>query len=139
MVASENRFSSKGAFLVIGYITGFCYVYFVPQIAAAVWPSILDYLDSNGIEYWKFFFFGLIAWHLFLTISINLVMWAIYHIEHPFFEQYKINSNPWPWQENREQWIRNLCQTLKFQGFNSTVSVSALLYIDLYLRDFQVV
>ena len=28
----------------------------------------------------------------------QLIYFIIYHLEWPFFEQYKVNSTPWPWQ-----------------------------------------
>ncbi|CDW89890.1 UNKNOWN [Stylonychia lemnae] len=34
----------------------------------------------------------------------NLFYWIIYHIEHPFFEQYKVYDGEWPWKDDPKQW-----------------------------------
>jgi sterol desaturase/sphingolipid hydroxylase (fatty acid hydroxylase superfamily) len=41
-----------------------------------------------------------VFWHAIWEIGVNLKMWGVYHVEHLFFEKYKINSKPWPWYEN---------------------------------------
>jgi hypothetical protein len=39
-------------------------------------------------------------------------MWFIYHLEHPFFEKHKISDAPWPWKENREEWVKKVKKSL---------------------------
>jgi len=29
---------------------------------------------------------------------MQFIYWLIYHLELPFFEQYKISKTPWPWK-----------------------------------------
>ena len=54
-------------------------------------------MNENNIEKWQAYLF--LSWftHIALIIITNIAMWAIYHIELPFFERYKINNEKWPW------------------------------------------
>ncbi len=60
---------------------------------------------------------------------MNLVMWLIYHIELPFFERYKISSDPWPWAENKEEWNILLKKSIALVGFNNLVSTPITLFL----------
>lgn len=57
-------------------------------------------MEEYKLEKWQLYFFGTWAWNASLVFITNLVMWAIYEIELPFFERYKISQDPWPWKEN---------------------------------------
>jgi sterol desaturase/sphingolipid hydroxylase (fatty acid hydroxylase superfamily) len=54
------------------------------------------------------------------------MMWGIYHVEHPFFERYKINSFPWPWKQNPAEWRELLTKSLLLCAFNSIISLPLL-------------
>ena len=112
-LAKENRLSSKGLGLIFAYIYSFFFIYYGPDLVRMIWPDVLNFLSSYGIEKWHVFTFGLVLWHIFLYILLNLVYFLIYKLEHPFFEKYKVNDNPWPWKENYEEWQKMLWRTLK--------------------------
>jgi hypothetical protein len=77
------------------------YLCLTPVVGKIVWPRVLDFLEVNNIERWKFFYVSSIAFHTVLYTFWNLLLWYIYSIEHPFFEQYKVDKeNPWPWEMN---------------------------------------
>jgi hypothetical protein len=42
--------------------------------------------------------------HAVFMIFFNIVMYFVYHIEHPFFESHKVNDRPWPWNEDQKKW-----------------------------------
>jgi hypothetical protein len=77
-------------------------MYYSPIVLRQVWPKALDWMDNIGVTEVKFFTIWLQIWHVIWLLGCNLVMWGVYHIKHPWFEQYKINNEPWPWEENRE-------------------------------------
>ena len=33
----------------------------------------------------------------------NAMMWFIYHMDMPFFEQYKVEERPWPWKRSKKE------------------------------------
>ena len=63
-------------------------------------------------------------------------MWLIYHIELPFFERYKISSDPWPWVENKDEWMKLLRKSIALVGFNNLVSLPLTVFILLWIKNF---
>jgi hypothetical protein len=107
-------------------------------IARNIWPKVLEMLESNKWEPWKFVIIMTTCWHMLWVIVANLCMWAIYHVELPFFERYKINPNPWPWYENKEEWNHLVKKSLLLCTFNGLVSLPLLLFGSLSLKNFEV-
>lgn len=68
------------------------------------------------------FFFNIIV----LT-SANLPYIVIYHLDHPFFEQFKTNSDPWPWKKNRQEWMKLLKKSILLVGFNNLVLIPTVM------------
>ena len=65
------------------------------------------------------------------------LMWIIYHIEHPFFERYKVNNEPWPWNKDITEWRILLKRTLKFIGVNIFVVIPAVNYFDYVAQGYK--
>ena len=63
-------------------------------------------------------------------IGSNSIMWLIYHVELPFFERYKINPEPWPWHENKEEWNRLVKKSILLVGFNNLVVLPLTLLVN---------
>jgi sterol desaturase/sphingolipid hydroxylase (fatty acid hydroxylase superfamily) len=61
--------------------------------------------------------------HFLLSFMMNGSIYFIYKYKIPFFEQYKIDSNPWPWEENYGEWKAFLIKTLKLVVFNGVVII----------------
>ena len=59
----ENRISSKGIGLVFCYIELFVFIIVTPSLMKQVWPSFLEFIDSNGISHNVVYMVGLLAWH----------------------------------------------------------------------------
>ena len=53
--------------------------------------------------------------------SLNLVYLVIYKLNHPFFEQYKDNDQPWPWVTDPVKFRRQLIKSIKQIAFNNFV------------------
>jgi len=62
-------------------------------------------------------------------------MWGIYHIEHPFFERYKANSEPWPWNKDQKEWKILINKTLKLVALNVFIMIPTVIYIDFYANN----
>ena len=52
---------------------------------------------------------------------LNLVYMAIYKLNHPFFEQFKDNSLPWPWQTEPAKFRKHLNKAIKLIATNNIV------------------
>jgi len=59
----------------------------------------------------------------------NLIMWAIYSMKHPFFEQYKIQDDPWPWEEEPEKWRKLFRKTILLLLFTNFLLQPFSLYL----------
>lgn len=76
--------------------------------------------------------------HIIMVILPNFVMWFIYHIEHPFFERYKINRDPWPWNKDRAEWNELLWKSLKLVGLNVLIIYPLVVLINLAKDNWEV-
>lgn len=65
-------------------------------------------------------------------------MWLIYHLEVPFFERYKINSEPWPWKKDKKLWKEFLCKSILLVSFNMLVTFPLASLGDLYFSDWKI-
>jgi len=64
-------------------------------------------------------------------------MWGVYHLKHPWIEQYKISSEPWPWEKDREAWIKLMKRSLLLIFLNNVISVTVIVYLDLYIDNWE--
>ena len=70
----------------------------VPYLAKHyLWQQYMLLWDYLGWPKWKMFIVFSIAFHTVYVTIMNTVYWLIYRAELPFFEQYKVNSEKWPW------------------------------------------
>jgi sterol desaturase/sphingolipid hydroxylase (fatty acid hydroxylase superfamily) len=97
----------------------------------------MDYVEANQWTLWKFLMPVTIMWVIFWLVFVNLAMWAIYRIELPFFERYKINSNPWPWYENKAEWKVLMAKSIKLTAFNALVTLPTLLMFNLASNNWE--
>jgi len=75
----------------------------------------------------KFYFFVTLGIHHTYFITNNFVMYLVYKLNHPIFEQYKTSSEPWPWEENYTEWRKLLSETFKQLFINQFIVVPLLL------------
>ena len=105
------RYQRKGYGTLFSIIITLSFFLVLPDILKSIYPKHLE--NEGKFEY----FLGLLV-HTGGFIFFNLIMYVIYHIEHPFFERYKINDRPWPWNNKGDDWNSMLRSTLKILAFN---------------------
>ena len=105
----------------------------MPIFGHYIWPKALDFIETHKIEKWKFIFYFSWIYNFIWYFFINFLFWIVYHIEHPFFEQYKIIKEPWPWNQDRKAWNELLKRSIIVVIFNNAVIIPALVYLQLYL------
>lgn len=76
------------------------------------WPWMLALKDQQGWANWKFMVGLTTIWHAIWVIIANLAMWAVYHLELPFLEKYKVTSQPWPWKGKKEEWNKLMIKSI---------------------------
>jgi len=58
----------------------------------------------------------------------------IYTLNHPFFEQYKINTDPWPWQSDPAEYKMRSQKTFRRFAINMTLNQGICLLSGLYFN-----
>lgn len=59
----------------------------------------------------------------------------IYNLRHPFFEQFKINDNPWPWEEEAQKWSVLKQRTTFFVMFNNFVTFPLFVALPILIKN----
>jgi len=91
----------------------------------ALWSWVMSFSDNP-------FYVGVVGSMLVHTsafIVMNTVMYVIYKMNHPFFEQFKVQKKSWPWQrgsKEREEWYALVIKALKLIAFNELIVVPIL-------------
>ena len=98
----------------------------MPLLAENYWPSILEYLEKEKINFEVAFFIGGTGIQLVLLLVCNLWFELLYRLENPFIEQFRTESEPWPWVSNpklyRELTVKSIWMTL----FNNIIMTGVL-------------
>lgn len=68
--------------------------------------------------------------HWSFLVSSNLLMCLIYRLEHTFFEKYKTNPDPWPWQSDPKKWNDQLLKSIKQCFINNCLVLPVVIYIE---------
>ncbi|CAD8140859.1 unnamed protein product [Paramecium octaurelia] len=114
----EGRYQRKGYGLIFAMLfTLFGFTVF-PQIIQYQYLSWLQVLQPQYIQ-----MIMLISTHLLGFSLGNLGMYFIYKAKSPFFERYRTRQNPWPWDENPEQWRKKRREVWKSTSINMCLGV----------------
>lgn len=84
----EVRYVRKGYGLIFAILLVVSYFFVLPEMLFPLY-MMLPYKDS-----FYMYIFGMILIHFIVFIVANLGIYFIYHLEHPFFERYKITKEP---------------------------------------------
>jgi len=68
--------------------------------------------------------------HTGVFVGANCVYYVLYHFEWSFFEKYKANDYPWPWNDDKEFWSSMTKKVVLTVGFNNTVLTLIILSMD---------
>jgi len=72
---------------------------YLPAFGKFLWPHFLALeLPVAWLEPLSLFVLTLATF-----LVTNGVYFAVYSLEWQFFERYKVNLNPWPWQQNKAE------------------------------------
>lgn len=108
------RMLSHGRYFFITLFLNFLFFWVLPKI---LYPVYL-YLPHGN--YSLLYFGGIIATILFTIITSNGFFSAVYSLELPIFENFRINQEPWPWvsdPETHSKNVRSICRNLVVQYF----------------------
>eukprot|EP00349_Pseudokeronopsis_sp_Brazil_P002808 CAMPEP_0202963998 /NCGR_PEP_ID=MMETSP1396-20130829/8066_1 /ASSEMBLY_ACC=CAM_ASM_000872 /TAXON_ID= /ORGANISM="Pseudokeronopsis sp., Strain Brazil" /LENGTH=305 /DNA_ID=CAMNT_0049685737 /DNA_START=131 /DNA_END=1048 /DNA_ORIENTATION=+ len=109
-----------------------------PKLGLIIWPKVVGMMQEYHIS--KFQGYAWISFLFSWTVHLisNLVMWLIYHLELPFFERYKITSEPWPWYANNEEWRKLMWKSIAYVTANNIIFTPLLVYVGGYFLNYKV-
>lgn len=95
LVHESGRYKRKGFGLIVGMLVTVSYLYLVPVLGKELYAKYATGLGP------VFLYIGVSnTLHATFFLVSNLALLLIYYIKHPFFERYKIESEPWPWEKD---------------------------------------
>ena len=116
------RYKRKGyGFLGAIFITIFFFLY-LPIIFNKVYQNFFYFKFNEGL----YFFTFIMIYDKILLYSFLIIYWLIYRSKLNFFERYKVNDNPWPWEKDRFEWDKMLKSCLKFHIINKYLVVTII-------------
>ena len=84
-----------GHFICFGYLIGF------PLMSRAVYPIIKTTTEEWGWSNEYFWAVAVCINSIFAHIFMGTIFTTLYLLKHPFFERYKAEPEPWPWEVDR--------------------------------------
>jgi sterol desaturase/sphingolipid hydroxylase (fatty acid hydroxylase superfamily) len=131
--ANIQRTPSK--WMVLAIAQALLFLFGLPPVSRMYWDSIFAPMTKE-------------AGNIFLIVGTsqvglilgNLVALPIYYVQHPFFEQFKIQKDlPWPWLDEREH-IRSrfwklITRSMKFTFVNTFMVLPAMTALKVYFLD----
>ncbi|CAD8063789.1 unnamed protein product [Paramecium primaurelia] len=103
-------------YFIIAILTFTSYFIFVPELLKYYWPEQIE------SKYW-FQILSMQTIHIVVYILVNGSYGIIYYLNHPFFEQFKVEKKPWPWHQNKQEWIKLRNETFKNFSINLIVGI----------------
>jgi hypothetical protein len=90
------------------------------------------------IEKWQVYFIGSMVLSVAVLTVTNFAMWIIYTLELPFFERYKVSSEPWPWYEDNAEWRILVKKSLLLVTFNNLVTLPCALLFNVAISGWSI-
>eukprot|EP00347_Sterkiella_histriomuscorum_P015948 403355075 len=134
-----QRYQRRGKTgIILAFIQIAFLLWIVPQMGQIFWPKLLDLMKIYNLEKWQISFINSFGWSAISYFLYNFIFWIIYHLELPFFEQFKIYDGDWPWKEDPQAWRELLIKSFKLVGFNNFVVIPVALYIITLKDNYQI-
>lgn len=99
----------KRTLTCLGFVGLAFFCLFASTVLKPIYVNVMSYFETYEQAFIVVGGFGTVALiclyqvHFFLIYSLNL----------PFFEQFKITNEPWPWEEDQEKWRMDLLRSAK--------------------------
>jgi len=111
----------------------FIALYYLPILGKLIWPYYLSLPISYALK--ESVVLYIYSWCVYLLI--NFTFFVIYYLKWDFFERYKHNPEPWPWEKDPVAWKKLLKRTMKAILFNNFVVVPPFFALNAWLADYK--
>ncbi len=99
----KTKYKSKGYGMVIAYLIVFLFFTYMVKLCNQIYSANYSYL-SSGLSDGKFYSLSVIVVHSTTFVISNIAFLFIYHYEIPFFEKYRVDNHPRPWEDPNVNW-----------------------------------
>jgi hypothetical protein len=82
----QVRYQKKGYGIVIAVLLTIAFFAGAPEFYKIIWPKMAELSIAQK------YFFLMIPSHVAVYVIVNAIMWVIYKMKVPFFEQYKVTT-----------------------------------------------
>lgn len=106
----KTRYKRKGYGLIFAILITIAFFLIGPEIVKKIFLKIYPGEDKVNPSYWALMYMYLL--HILIFSTINIFYCVIYKSNMNFFEKYKINNEPWPWESDPDNWGKLLKETL---------------------------
>ena len=96
------RYKSKGWGCIIALIVSYSYLFLLPEMLKPLYMLLPH--DNLYIMY----ALGLTLIDLVTLFLANFALYLIYRSESPYFEQYKVSSEPWEWKTKPSEYKKKV-------------------------------
>jgi sterol desaturase/sphingolipid hydroxylase (fatty acid hydroxylase superfamily) len=104
----KRRFANNQYLRLLGLLFFLSYFYFFPSLVMMITGDVSEHQNLGYITSYYIIFFAngiMLVW--------NLVYFLIYHMNNPFFEQFKISDTPYEWETDKEKWRESFNTLIK--------------------------
>jgi sterol desaturase/sphingolipid hydroxylase (fatty acid hydroxylase superfamily) len=111
MIENERvKYKSKGFGIVVGSFLLLIYFTAFPGLIGSIYKNFIE--NYSDLHKGKFTFWSIFLVHHSVFIIYNLILYFIYIGKYSFFEKYRVSSDPWPWEDNPNEWKNLLKSTV---------------------------
>jgi sterol desaturase/sphingolipid hydroxylase (fatty acid hydroxylase superfamily) len=129
------KYKSKGWGIIIAYLLMLMYFTYVLTVANNFYKTYY----YEDIDKGKFIFWSVIIVHEVVFYTINAIFFLIYKFKVKCIESYRVNADPWPWEDNSINFPHLLQETIKTVLINQLIiiPISILPYYFNYIIPFS--
>lgn len=109
------RYDSKKSVSFLAVLFTITFFIIAPSFYSYLYESFIYRKTNND----GLFFFAIIfLYDKVLHYSFLIIYWLIYRSKSNFFEQFKVNDHPWPWDKDINEWYKTLQSWIKIHFLN---------------------
>ena len=125
-----QKFFDRGYLNILSLVTLLSYLYFIPRTIL----FLSTYFPESSPP--VYYTVGTYLIHLSGLILSNLFFFFIYYLNNPWIESFKINSDPWPWQSDKQEFYKALKKVFKQALINQLITTPTSIFITGLESDF---
>lgn len=133
----KARYEYKGFGLVFALLQAAAFYFFWPEVSKIIWSYNLTLMEEHKMSHSLFYLLFGLSNSAFLIIIFQGFYQLCYTLELPIIERYKSLEEPWPWNDNKEEWDKLWWRSMLCYAFIVLV-ITPMAYCPWYVFDLEV-